>query len=263
MEPAREDNDGQMTVTKKSSSSLTPFCRVTYNASKNEIKMIAPKASGNDINGIIESDKRYGVMKPANDKYFTFRIIDTKDNEVTEKILNRAVKYAWKSWTLRLNFDVRQTKKNEHADFRVLFRTPENDERGEMTKSTIMYHYFPISRIGHANRGLCVINPAFYYTTHGKGVPLHIIDPKNYPEPTKVKGSTIDIDGVLRHEFGHGIGLPHDPEPFNTMSTPYSVLAEFLKERDVMRGIAKYGRKNMPSHIFTRWWKWLRRKSEL
>ena len=238
------------------------FCRVTYNQLNNKIEMTGPMADAEHIHNVIQLDKKYGIMTPRNGRYFTFQIIDTHDNEVTERKLNRAVKYAWKSWTIRLDFDVRQAKPGEPADFRILFRTPENDERGHMNRSTIMYHYFPISNTSSPNRGLCVINPNFYFTAHGKPVPLHIIDPVNYPEPTTSTGRTIDLDAVLRHEFGHGIGLPHDPLPGSTMSTPYNVLSEFLQERDVMRGIAKYGMRKMNPNVFVRWYKWLRYRSE-
>ena len=238
------------------------FCRLSYNDFTNSIESSGPVASSESLKDIIEDDKRYGVMVPRNGKYFTFQILDTQDNEITEKMLNRGVKLAWKSWTLRLNFDVRQAKSNEEPDFRILIRKPEDDERGVMKKNTIMYHYFPISRLDHPNRGLCVINPEFHYTTHGNPVPLHIIDPVNYPTPTESTGRTIDLDAVLRHEFGHGIGLPHDPVPDNTMSTPYQTLNEFLAERDVYRGIQKYGIKQMRVSRFKRWLKWLRIRSE-
>lgn len=130
-----------------------------------------------------------------------------------------------------------------------------------MRPGTIMYHYFTINDINSPNRGLCVINPDYHYTTDGKTISLHIIDPEHYDENTAVTGSTIDLDAVLRHEFGHGLGLPHDPEPGSTMSTPYRVLREFLGERDVMRGIKKYGFKKMRTNWYSRWWHWLRRRS--
>ena len=226
------------------------------------VELSGPIADSNNIDEVIESDKRYGIMVPRNGKYFTFRIIDTQDNEVTEKMLNQAVKLAWKSWTLRLNFDVRQARHAEPSDFTVLFRTPENDERNEMNPNTIMYHYFPISDVSNPLRGLCVINPNYYFTSHGNGIPLHIIDPEHYPEPTEYTGSTIDLDAVLRHEFGHGIGLPHDPIPNSTMSTPYHTLNEFLAERDIARGVAKYGKNAISERRLRRWLDWLFGKSE-
>ncbi|WP_420546593.1 matrixin family metalloprotease [Nitrosopumilus sp.] len=189
-------------------------------------------------------------------------MLDKNNEEITEKMLNRASKFAWKSWTIRLNFDVRQAKSGEQPDFRVLIRTPENDERGEMDDNTIMYHYFPIMDVDHPLRGLCVINPNFYYTVNGEGVPMNLIDPENYSPGTHVRGSTIDLDGVLRHEFGHGIGLSHDPEPGNTMSTPYMILEDFLQPRDIMRGAAKYVKQNMSESDLQRWLKWLKSRSE-
>lgn len=237
----------------------TPICRVEH---ANNINFTGPMADHTLLDSVISTDRRYGVMLPRNGRYFTFRIIDTNDNEVTEKMLNQAVKLAWKSWTLRLDIDVRQAKPNQKADFTIYFRTPENDERGHMKKNTIMYHFFPIGDYNHPDRGVCVINPNFHFTSHGKPVSMHLIDPEHYDRDTIAKGSTIDLDAVLRHEFGHALGLPHDPVPHNTMSTPYNVLSEFLKPRDIARGIAKYGERAMPESRLRRWLRWLFRKSE-
>jgi len=236
------------------------YCRVTYDF--NRINTTGPKGDSGRLHELIKHDEKYPVMVPKNGRYFTFRILDTHNDEVTERMLDRAVKYAWKSWTLRINIEVRQAKKHEDPDFTILFRTPQNDERKVMTAGTIMYHYMPISRLDHPLRGLCVINPDFYYTSHGNRIPLHVMDPDNYSTDSVGQGKTIDIDGVLRHEFGHGLGLSHDPASDNTMSTPYNHLREYLSERDIYRAQQKYGYKPTKVRRLVRKLKWLWYRSD-
>ena len=220
-------------------------------------------AGSQDINEIIEQDKAYGKMHPINGKYFTYRIENTFDIEITGKRLQKAYQKGWRRWTKRINFVIKKAKQGEPADFRVLFRTPQQDERGELDQNTIMYHYFPINNISSPYRGLCVVNSLFLYTVDGKGISMHEIDPTNYPdENTTATGRTIDIDQVFGHEDGHGIGLPHDPMPGQTMSGNYSFMAEFLSERDVYRGIKKYGMAKLKVSAIVRWWRRMRKKSD-
>ena len=238
------------------------LCRVLYNEKTGDIGFESATSEGDTIEEVIENDKRFGVIRPANGKYFTYRITDTRNGEVTIAMLNRAISLAWTSWRLRLDFDVKRAQKGEYADFRVMFRTPENDERKSMTNRTIMYAYYPIHNLDDPNRGLCVINPNFYFTVDGKPLSLHIIDPENYPEPTDATGRTIDLDAVLRHEFGHGIGLPHDAVKKTTMYAGYGGIAEFLTDRDIARGVAKYGKKPITENRLMRWLRWLFVRSE-
>jgi hypothetical protein len=201
-------------------------------------------------------------MHPINGKYFTYRIENTRDIEITGKRLQKAYQKGWRRWTKRINFVIKKAKQGDPADFRVLFRTPETDERGELDQNTIMYHYFPINNISSPFRGLCVVNSLFLYTVDGKGISMHEIDPDHYPMDTTARGRTIDIDQVFGHEDGHGIGLPHDPQMGNTMSGNYSFMAEFLSERDVFRGIKKYGMAKIPVRWIVRWWHRMRKKSD-
>ena len=161
---------------------MTHACHLTFNQLNNSINTSGPiiARAHSHIDTVIQSDKKYGIMSPINGEYFTWRALDTSDNEVSERMLDWGVKLAFKSWKLRIPYKFKKTSKHETPDFRLIFRTPENDERKEMKPNTIMYHYFPISKKDHPNRGLCVINPNFYFTVHGKGVPMYKVDPVNY-----------------------------------------------------------------------------------
>lgn len=85
------------------------FCRVSKNVS-GKIEVSGPIASGATFDEIVQDDIRYGQMTPRNRVYFTFRILDVQDNEVSETMLNRAVKLAWLSWSKRINIAIRQAR---------------------------------------------------------------------------------------------------------------------------------------------------------
>ena len=238
------------------------FCRLVFEDGR--IVSYGPSALSINIEQIVQEDKKYGVFKPRNGKYFTFRVLDVNDKEIDDEFVNRAELLSFQSYTKRFNFDVKKAKPGEYADFRTIFRTPENDERKEMTNGTIMYHFFPIADYNNPNRGLCVVNPKFWFTSHGESLPMYIMDPDHYTkEDTVSRGPTIDYDAVTRHERGHGFGLPHDPAPNTTMSTPYPSIREFLDERTIFRMIKKYGlRKIQKMRDFTRFLKYIWHKSE-
>ena len=47
---------------------------------------------------------------------------------------------------------------------------------------------------------------------------------------------------VIRHELGHGLGLPHSKLNKQTMSPSYGQMATHNTIRDELRGQAKYGK---------------------
>ena len=239
---------------------MEPMCKVTYD--NGQINYVAPIIGTADINEVVKNDQSYGKMVPRNGKYFTWKLLGAHDEELSEKQFLRAITLAWQHWEKRVDFPIQMARKDEIPDFKVLVRTVDTDERGELTNSTIMYHYFPINNFDHKLRGLCVVNSGFYYTVHGRSVSMHEIDPVNYPNDTNAMGRTIDIDQVFIHEFGHGIGLPHDPEGGNVMSSNYGIMADFPTERDVYRAVVKYGVPKQKPRWFSRWWNYLRHRPD-
>ena len=122
-----------------------------------------------------------------------------------------------------------------------------------------MYHYYPISNSSNRLRGLCVINKDFFWTTSGKTLDMHYIDPEHYPESNSgYGGKTYDLDQVYTHEVLHGLGLPHSKTSGNVMSPNYGIMAEWLSDEDIARIQAKYGSRNISESRVKRWLKWLK-----
>ena len=64
-------------------------------------------------------------------------------------------------------------KSNELPDFKIYFRTTDDDSL--LNSNTLMYHYYPISDLDSPNRGVCVVNTDFTWTSHVEGIQLHYL----------------------------------------------------------------------------------------
>lgn len=245
-------------------SDITPLlCRVTFGEQGLEFE--SAETRGLTLSKTIEDDKKYGKMVPANGKYFTYTVLN-EDDEFTQKEAENAYRYAKQRWKIYAKLPrFRRVDKNFKGiiDFRVEFRTVDTDPDKQLKNNTIMYHYYPIQKLDHPLRGLCVVNKAFFFTSHGNGVYgsefiKHGI-PVQFPSR---KYKTLDFDKVLAHELGHGLGLPHDSEPENMMAFREDLMTEYPSMRDQSRIKAKYGHRRMSSWILMRWLKWLKWASE-
>ena len=232
------------------------FCRALDNG-----KFESDQVTSTDINDIINEDKRFGTLSPANGEYFTYKVLNN-DDEITNKKVIKAITYSYLRITRRINVKFKRAKPGEVIDLRIEFRSVANDPDKKLTKNTLMYHYYPISSLTNKYRGLCVINKAFYWTSHGKGLPLHEMYPHQYPNPTKATGKTYDLDQVYTHEVGHGLGLPHAKDGGHVMSNNYGIMAEFFSEEDYTRLQAKYPKREMSERRLNRWLRWLRLTSD-
>lgn len=231
------------------------LCRAEVDTIGN-IKFDSAKSEGHTLQEIIEDDKKYGTFKPLNGKYFTYKVLD-EDDEMTNKEVLKSIQYSYRRISLRTNLVFRKVGKDKKSDFTLDFRTVETDPDNELRPSTLMYHYYPISNINNRLRGLCVINKAFYWTSHGNPLPLNVIDPKNYPNETKNTGKTYDFDQVYTHEVLHGLGLPHSPNAWNVMSWNYGIMSEWLTAEDIARINAKYPERQISEGHLKRWLNWL------
>jgi hypothetical protein len=168
------------------------------------------------------SDKKFGVLKPKNGLYFTYKILSV-DTELTHKKVHKAVANALNRWHFPLKFDFKRAIDGEAVDITIQFNSEAEDPI--LNSSTLAYMYYPL---GGITNGKMVINTRFFWTLDGKAVNMHFIDPIHYPDVTTapIQGLSHDLDQVMGHEFGHGIlGLQHFFE--GLMAFRYDLMAEF------------------------------------
>jgi len=219
------------------------ICRVIRSGNKLEFKTeyvkygnIIGRASdpnGNEVQTIIASDKKFGLLKPKNGKSYGY-FITNKDDEVTNRQVRRAVAMALWRWKLGLKFEFHKAKSKQEADLVFEFRNESDDPI--LNSSTLAYMYYPL---GGSNNGHCIINRRFYWNLSGNPVSMHFIDPVHYPDITTapIQGLAHDLDQVLGHEIGHGVfGLQHFE---GIMASHYGIMGEFATKIDFIRAGAK------------------------
>ena len=232
------------------------ICNAIYDFG--EIKFQSEKIVSDSLEAMIEDDKKYGVMKPKNGKYFTYKVMDWSGKWMGHKAITKGVTLSWNKAEKIIDLEFREVEDDlEYADFKVYFHTVETDPRKQLTKNTIMYHFYPISDFDNPNRGVCVVNVGFPFTTTGEGIPLHIFDPQHYPDPVTSTAETIDFDAVYEHELCHGLGLPHSPHKNTKTYGNYSGMAESMFDEEPYETIprlqAKYPKEIMSESRLKRW----------
>ena len=236
------------------------LCRVLYDEKTKKVRFDSVVNRGLTLSQVIEDDVKFGTMKPANGKYFTFKVLN-EDQEFSKKESKRAMRYAQKRWSIWSKLPkFKLAKPGEIVDFRLEFRDVDTDPDKKLTESTVMYHYYPINDVNHRLRGLCVVNKKYFYTTHGNSVKGTFFESKGFQVqfPNGDYG-TLDFDQIYAHELGHGLGLPHDPEFKNVMSYRVDLMAEFttVRDNDRMSADTKYGKNKMSLFRRFRWLRWL------
>ena len=198
----------------------------------------------------IASDKVFGFLKPKNG-IITYSITNG-DDEITEKQVLHAVRYAFMGWAFYV--PIKFVHVIRDGMVRIKFKSEEEDLI--LNKNTLAYMYYPT---GGITDGIMVINKRFYWTNDGKAVNMHLIDPIHYPNPVTapVQGMSWDLDKVIRHELGHGIfGLSHSQNKYRIMSGGYEIMDEHITPEDVVRAQAKAGKIEKPR--LERWLAWFR-----
>ena len=99
------------------------LCKALINQLTGEISFKSDSVESLTLPDIIENDKKYGVMKPRNDKYFTYQVLNG-DDEISEKQVHKMVKFSFRRYEIRIPV---RWKANEawedQPDFRISFRT--------------------------------------------------------------------------------------------------------------------------------------------
>lgn len=238
------------------------MCKALAGMNDKDVQFYSPVLDSDEINQIIEEDKKYGTFQPKNGEYYTYRVL-SDDEEITAKQVLKSVQYAFRRISLRTNLKFVRAREGEYADLRIDFRTVESDEDKQLTNNTLMYHYYPIHNTENKLRGLCVVNKKFHWTSNGDPIDMHYIDPEHYPSTESgYFGKTHDFDQVYTHEVLHGLGLPHSKKAGNVMSPNYGIMSEWMSEEDIARIQAKYGKREMSESRIRRWLTWLRSASD-
>ena len=221
---------------------MKQICKLQFDK-KNRIVTTAKKTNFRNIEDLIEHDKHFGILKPRNGKYFTFKIINMSEEELSYRQIRKAVRYGLRRIKFKTNIKIRYRKNpSTLTDLTIIGRTPSTDERKEMDNNTIMYAYFPIDDFDDPDRGIVVVNTDVDFTAHGRN-------------------NTVDMDQVFTHEFGHSFGLPHDGNEKSIMYA-YENNVDILHERDILRFQAKYGKRTWKKGMEERVLRMFRIRSE-
>jgi len=236
------------------------ICRAILDKDGN-IKFESQVVKGSTLQQIIEDDKRYGVMKPRNGKYFTYKVMDWDGKWISNEKIVQGVTLAWNKVEKVVSLKFKEAILDEYADFKVYFRKVADDPL--LSKNTLQYQYYPISNFNNPNRGVCVVNADYDWTRSGRSIPLHEYDPINYPKPVKGTVQTFDFDATYEHEGpGHGLGLPHSPNRNTKMYFNYSGMAESVFDEEfaetIARWRAKYNKRKMSARTLKRWKDWFK-----
>ena len=247
-------------MTNNPSNTKDVICRAILSKNKT-IKFESVIANGSTLEEIIKDDKKYGVMVPYNGKYFTYQVMDWEGKWISNKRIRKCVTFTWNKVEKILDLDFKEAKDGEYVDFKIYFRRVVDDPL--LKDNTLMYQYYPISDYLNEKRGVCVVNADYPWTSDGEGIPLHIYDPINYPDPVISTAETFDFDATYEHEGpGHGLGLPHSPNLGTKMYYNYSGMSESMFDEEpqetVLRLQAKYPKNTMKLSRLQRWINWFK-----
>lgn len=202
-----------------------------------------------DLQTLISSDSKFGVIKPRDGKTITYSILNG-DTEISLKEVKKVCDDVMFSFQTEWNIDLKYTSDYANADIKMRFEDEANDPN--LTTNTIAYMGYPLR--GSEFYGICVINKKFVFTHDGKsrtgeemikmGIPVQFKD-GNY--------GTLWLVKILMHEWGHGVlGLQHDPQAGSVMSFREDLMATYWVWRDLQRGYSKVGKSLRNNKLGTR-----------
>lgn len=232
---------------------MSQICRMLVGKSGFEFDSV--EAVESDLSAIIESDKKYGKIKPKDGKAITWSV-GNFDIELSLQAMKKIVQDVVTAYQLEFNIDLKHTKDFANSDVKITFGDEATDSN--LTPNTIAYMGYPIT--GSKFYGICVINRKFTFTHDGK--------PRTGHEMVKMGIQVQYLDGsygtlylvkILMHEFGHGVlGLPHDPTSNNVMSSNEGAMSDYWSPRDLSRGYAKFGQRIIKSSLLLRIRNWFK-----
>jgi len=180
----------------------------------------------------------------------TWKIEKTSDDFGRAYDVHRIFALAFMSWRMHIkDLKFKSIRRSTAtADIPITFLPKDEDPLFRTRNGVLAYAYFPTptSPVG----GDMTFNDDYIWSSHGRPVSAHDIDPENYPDPnTTTQLRTYNLQHTGCHELGHALGLRH------AESCPQCVMHPFYngevepQPNDVERIQGFYGKRNLPA-----WW---------
>ena len=200
----------------------------------------------------IEEDKQFGVFPIPQTGKLTYRLLN-HSSDFDKKNKNRiGMNYSLTQWDIEIEPDLKYVPMEQSSDISIEFKNGQDDDIFRDEPNVLAYAYYPIA--GASLRGIVRVNDDYQWSLNGK------IKSITNEGGQQVNIKTWDLIRVLRHELGHTFGLPHSPNPNNTMSTNYEIMSRHNTDEDIARIRAKYGKRNLISRRYMAFKSWLTRK---
>ena len=200
----------------------------------------------------IEEDKEFGVFPIPQTGKLTYRLVN-HSSDFDKKNKNRiGMNYALTQWDIEIEPDLKYVQMEQSSDISIEFKNGQDDDIFKDEPNVLAYAYFPIADA--SLRGIVRVNDDYEWSLNGE------IKSITNEGGQRVKIKTWDLIKVLRHELGHTFGLPHSPNPNNTMSTNYEIMSHRNTDEDIARIRAKYGKRKWISRRYMAFKSWLTRK---
>lgn len=211
----------------------------------------------NSLDAQIQADKIYGKLDDSNGE-LTYRLVD-HDKELSRGKTRRGLNYALTAWDIEIKPSLQWVPHIEESDIEIRFRDAGDDKLFKDEPNVLAYMYYPVA--GEHLKGKCVINKDYLWSINGERILGKDLQDLGFPvQFPDAMYQTWSLRKVIRHELGHGLGLPHSRLDGQTMSASYGQMADFNTNRDIARIVAKYGKRSMLSWIYRRWRNWYRNK---
>ncbi len=221
-------------------------------ATNNKFHFESIETKAETLDEQIEEDKKFGKFPIPQSGTLTYRLLN-HSSDFDKKNKNRiGMNYALTQWDIEIAPNLRYVPIDQSSDISIEFKDIKDDELFAEEPNVLAYAYFP--NAGASLRGIVRVNDDYEWSLNGEN---KIITNEGGQQ---VNIKTWDLILVLRHELGHTFGLPHSPNPNNTMSTNYEIMSRHNTDEDITRIRAKYGKRNWISRRYMAFKIWLSRK---
>jgi len=223
-----------------------------YHSTNNKFRFESVNVKAETLEEQIQEDKEFGVFPIPQTGKLTYRLVN-HSSDFDKKNKNRiGMNYALTQWDIEIEPDLKYVPMEQSSDISIEFKNGQDDDIFKDEPDVLAYAYLPIA--GASLRGIVRVNDDYEWSLNGE------IKSITNEGGQRVNIKTWDLIKVLRHELGHTFGLPHSPNPNNTMSTNYEIMSRHNTDEDISRIRAKYGKRSWISRRYMAFKNWLTRK---